>query len=1060
MMTTADRMTLLEAVRTRKGSGEFGYGITTADRYVAPAIEAIGKELARCSKGSERLIKRASETLTVCTPDFVNERRAQGVADMKQLLGMDPPEHAMIAMVNRLTTPKEDRDGDTLQTAGARLDPKAPLLWQHVHTLPIGNMMRILKQDAEVLKVATVLLDINELTSDAAKLVEAEALRFSHGFIPLKFEERKGGPLARFNILEYDIVEESLVSVPSNTDAEIEMYSRGKLASDCFKAHAKALFDARTKQSPGFTIEPRYEGGVLPKGNLHEFVKEQFRPKASPILRKMFDIATQRVEPSSMECDWAARFIGCSVKDLHVHTTAAGGLYMGALLEGFDVHCHPDTCLDTRNIGDGNERPPQFETVELNSKSRKNFLIEGIRFYASEEGHKYVVRTWQGFGTQNFVVYAETAEKAQEPIDEAWKFVNDLNPLKGEAFALTGGFIPKDGTCWEDVFLTPELEKSLKRTVRILNEKGADCANRGLLMAGPPGTGKTLSARVMLNEADATFIWVSPKDFYQGGGFCEAFQLARALAPSILMFEDIDNWMSDYTIDLFKTEMDGLQKSSGVVTILTTNFPDRLPSALIDRPGRFHDVLEIHLPDRSVRLRMLQKWAADAGLESLAKMADDTDGYSGAHLYELCHFAKVVRDEDECSLDDALVKAFSKVKEQRELINQSQLAGSSYRPGRREWQNAITKGLIKTDQPRDPDGRFASGGGGGNGSSDSGDAIDSGEVVHSRDLGKNTLGPSDIYKAAKEAKKGDRMQVKFGGSDDWNKATVERSHYSRTANGDVRAEIKVKYDSDAPSTTVAGKSEELTEASTGITGISIHRKKSVEGSMLKTNNDGGVSSGTMGPVPNTGEAQASFMDRCMLDANMMGNYPTESDRMAACKIQWTSGKPAGKAKDKPEKAMGTCKECGEKDVMLNDDGMCKECAEPKVGNDSDMLPGTAGAHVRLEQKAGRVLSKKNEAKLMDAIDDLDTHDKIFDLPKTGRLLARSARGKVKEVVDLVGGENPVQELSVDHVIAGAIEAAGEDRAVRDRLRKALDALDKADEFEQIADDFRVLTSTG
>jgi hypothetical protein len=77
------------------------------------------------------------------------------------------------------------------------------------------------------------------------KLVEAGVLRFSHGFIPLEFEERKGGPMARFNVLKFDIVEESLVSVPSNMDAEIELFSRGKLTSEPFKNHAKALFDAR-----------------------------------------------------------------------------------------------------------------------------------------------------------------------------------------------------------------------------------------------------------------------------------------------------------------------------------------------------------------------------------------------------------------------------------------------------------------------------------------------------------------------------------------------------------------------------------------------------------------------------------------------------------------------------------------------------------------------------------------------------------------------------------------------------------------------------------------------
>lgn len=202
----------------------------------------------RCiGTGLGGLMKRASEMLTICSKGTETEVTASSTAEMRKILGCEPPPHSMMAMVNKLTTPREDRDGDTLQTAGARIDPKAPLLWQHVHTLPIGKMVRVVSHDKDCLKVATVLLDINELTADCGKMFEAGVLRFSHGFIAKRFEERKGGGLARFDILEFDIVEESAVSVPSNVDAEVELFCRGKLSSFVMKSHAKSLFDARKK---------------------------------------------------------------------------------------------------------------------------------------------------------------------------------------------------------------------------------------------------------------------------------------------------------------------------------------------------------------------------------------------------------------------------------------------------------------------------------------------------------------------------------------------------------------------------------------------------------------------------------------------------------------------------------------------------------------------------------------------------------------------------------------------------------------------------------------------
>jgi hypothetical protein len=427
----------------------------------------------------------------------------------------------------------------------------------------------------------------------------------------------------------------------------------------------------------------------------------------------------------------------------------------------------------------------------------------------------------------------------------------------------------------------------------------------------------------MLNEADATFIWVSAKDFWQMGSygaFAGAFSLARELAPSVICFEDVDNWIDSYTVDLIKGEMDGLQQSTGVTTLLTTNFPDQLPAALIDRPGRFHDVLEINLPSKDVRLRMLQKWAmcgqdGGATLDSLAKMADDTNGYSGAHIYELCHFAKTIRDEDECSLDDALTKAFAKVKEQRDLINQNQLSGSSYRPGRRELEAAMSKGW----------------------------------------KGRKLLSVED----------------------------------------------------------------------------------------LKTIADGGISAGVIGPVPFDGEAQDAFMRRCQIDSLMVDNYPTESDREAACRVNF--GK---RAASPATKETGECKECGDM-RKLNDDGYCEKCA-------------AAPKHILPVTKAGRVLSQANYDMLSDACDDM-RESMQQEMGRPAKALVKSAYGKVRQVCDSQPQdmeEQPLEGMVADHVMARAIEEADKDVAFRDLLRKRLDLLDETDELEQISIDFRRLTSTG
>ena len=283
----------------------------------------------------------------------------------------------------------------------------------------------------------------------------------------------------------------------------------------------------------------------------------------------------------------------------------------------------------------------------------------------------------------------------QKRIGVSWEKARTThNFLKGEAFSLSGEFLPETSDKWGQLFLEPENEKALKRAVDRLNTDGSKAVNRGVLMLGPPGTGKTLSGRIIRNTVKGSFIWISSRDFYYSGAFgglSRAFELARELSPSVIFVEDVDNWLSDRTTDMMKTEMDGIGRHSGVVTILTTNYPERFPEALIDRPGRFHDVLKFDLPSEGIRSKMLAHWLPELSSVASLKLAKETDGMSGAHLYELAQFAKVIQTEDGVKLDEAAYSALEKVRQQREMINQTQLLGSTYKP-RREIAEAFGKG--------------------------------------------------------------------------------------------------------------------------------------------------------------------------------------------------------------------------------------------------------------------------------------------------------------------------------------------------------------------------------
>ena len=184
--------------------------------------------------------------------------------------------------------------------------------------------------------------------------------------------------------------------------------------------------------------------------------------------------------------------------------------------------------------------------------------------------------------------------------------------------------------------------------------------HKGILFHGPPGTGKTLLARAVAHESGAHFVAVSgPEILNKYWGQSEAklrsiFNEARAKAPAIILFDEIDSFASsrDAMSESFEATlvsqllslMDGMNDLGRVCVIATTNRPSALDPAL-RRPGRFDHEIEIGLPDTEARLHILgihtRGMPTDPDLD-LKQIANLTGSYSGADLEALCREAALV----------------------------------------------------------------------------------------------------------------------------------------------------------------------------------------------------------------------------------------------------------------------------------------------------------------------------------------------------------------------------------------------------------------------------------
>ncbi|QDA31849.1 CDC48 family AAA ATPase [Thermococcus indicus] len=219
---------------------------------------------------------------------------------------------------------------------------------------------------------------------------------------------------------------------------------------------------------------------------------------------------------------------------------------------------------------------------------------------------------------------------------------------------------------WEDIGGLQEVKQELKEAVewpmkypKAFQRLGIE-PPRGVLLYGPPGTGKTLLAKAVATESEANFIGIrGPEVLSKWVGESEKrvreiFRKARQAAPTVIFIDEIDaiapargmegDRVTDRLINQLLTEMDGIERNSGVVVIAATNRPDILDPALL-RPGRFDRLILVPAPDEKARLEILRvhtKRVPLAGDVNLRELAKKTEGYSGADIEALVREAALL----------------------------------------------------------------------------------------------------------------------------------------------------------------------------------------------------------------------------------------------------------------------------------------------------------------------------------------------------------------------------------------------------------------------------------
>ena len=224
---------------------------------------------------------------------------------------------------------------------------------------------------------------------------------------------------------------------------------------------------------------------------------------------------------------------------------------------------------------------------------------------------------------------------------------------------------------WDDLVLPGDVTERLRADVtsflgaRDLYARYRVPYKRGVLLTGPPGNGKTHCVRVLMKDAALPTLYVRSFEARYGevdANIMAVFAEARRVAPCMVVLEDLDALVKAAQLSVFLNELDGIRADTGILTLATTNHPERLDPALLERPSRFDRKYHFDLPARAERERYMAMWRArldDAMKPSEAAvvdLADGAEGFSYAYLKELVvsSMARWMVDPGRASMDEVI----------------------------------------------------------------------------------------------------------------------------------------------------------------------------------------------------------------------------------------------------------------------------------------------------------------------------------------------------------------------------------------------------------------------
>lgn len=311
-----------------------------------------------------------------------------------------------------------------------------------------------------------------------------------------------------------------------------------------------------------------------------------------------------------------------------------------------NVYEYPDTLPQPKNI-DGYDLSNNYELIERIALSKKinSVAYYTVNTYAIEVTFLVDTDYLEKFSRKvKPILQQDTRAKMFKDVDFSCKNreyieISDISPDSMKPGDVTKKKVPKEKLVYEEDSTLYEVMQDIttffEKDTRKLYDKMEIAYKRGIILYGDPGNGKSAMIREIIrrvpkiskivinpNVANVTSVLSSLIDSLDG-------------RQAIIIIEDIDSLITYRNRSEFLNILDGVDIKSGVYFIGTTNYPEQIDPAFMNRSGRFDRTYKIENPSENTRRAYFESRNIGELLSEYKTFKDDSKKDSNEAVVEL-----------------------------------------------------------------------------------------------------------------------------------------------------------------------------------------------------------------------------------------------------------------------------------------------------------------------------------------------------------------------------------------------------------------------------------------